>query len=252
MKERPILFNAPMARAILAGNKTQTRRIVKPQFAHDAVPAEMCAETSEGWQTIGHSGMWWCDAAGNAEDAIRCPFGIPGDRLWVRETCRAEERDNGEDGVRYFADKAWVPIENSPAAAERWIVLNSYRGQKSAAVPAIHMPRWASRTLLEVTDVRVERLQDISEADAIAEGIPAKESDRPQICGNNLRLDTCRPSTATEAYRMLWESINGAGSWAVNPWVWVVEFKRLSQNKSADHAQQLDQRPVPQIDFVVQ
>lgn len=203
MAERPILFSAPMVRAILSGSKTQTRRIVKSQFAQDAVPAEMCAETAEGWQTIGHSGLWWCDAAGAAEDAIRCPYGIPGDRLWVRET-HAPQADcwgawhnwmglsrTGPKPIIHYAADGGDPF------IERWR-------------PSIHMPRWASRITLEVTSVRVERLQNISAADAIAEG-PEPHPAGP-VC----------------AFSSLWRSINGVESWVQNPWVWVIEFKRLA------------------------
>jgi hypothetical protein len=204
MKERPILFSAPMVRAILDGSKTQTRRIVKPQFASDAVPAEMCAETAEGWQTIGHSGMWWCDAAGCADDAIRCPYGIPGDRLWVRET------------FAEFIDYDLID-GRSVELGRDFVYRADGEDQKrhTAWRPSIHMPRAASRIDLEITGVRVERLQDISEADAVAEGVePFINSDGDMI------------ETATTMYERLWEQINGAGSWEANPWVWVVEFKR--------------------------
>ena len=215
MKERPILFSALMVRALLAGTKTQTRRVVKPQFAMDAVPEEMCATNERGHQITGHSGLWWCAAEGDADVARRCPYGQPGDRLWVRE-CFCE--DPLSFGVLYRADgELDEPALN---AGGKWR-------------PSIHMPRWASRITLEVTGVRVERLQDISEADAIAEGI---EEGIP-AAGTDIRVwknyspnkkDTPWLVWPLSSYFSLWQSINGPGSWDVNPWVWVVEFKRLN------------------------
>lgn len=191
MKERPILFSAPMVRAILAGNKTQTRRVVKGQA------------------------LEWLDAVGFTPEYTAlpenglCPYGEPGDRLWVRETCRAEELPAGLDGVRYSADNHFEPIKNTPGDSFRWMHLNAYRAEAGAVVPSIHMPRWASRILLEIVSVRVERLQDIGEEDALAEGMFG--------C-------TFGP---VDGYRHLWETLNGPGSWSANPWVWVVEFRRV-------------------------
>lgn len=199
MKERPILFSAPMVRAILAGTKTQTRRLMKPQpeTQHDGEPY---------WHVGGYR-VWGyrppsavpLRAGGNP---LPCPYGVPGDRLWVRETWAPLTK-----GFAYSAD----PIYNySPAG--RW-------------TSSIHMPRTASRITLEVTGVRVERLQDISKGDALAEGIvPAGD-------GNGFQLaDTTHyGGNPIDSYLSLWESINGPGSSAANPWVWVVEFLRLEQ-----------------------
>jgi hypothetical protein len=138
----------------------------------------------------------------------------------VRETCRAEELpDTGLDGVRYEADGAFREIENTFEAGNKWLALSTYggKGVHCRRVPAIHMPRWASRITLEVIAVRVERLQDISEEDAQAEGAELHTEYMPMKVGFNYR----------QAYGGLWESINGSGSWDTNPWVWVVEFKRM-------------------------
>lgn len=226
MKERPILFSAPMVLALLDGSKTQTRRVVKPQFAADAVPAEMGATNEQGHQISGHSGMWWCDAEGNHEKAIRCPYGQPGDRLWVRETfrgCRAYEvqgyppKDWGNKPIWFEADGT------PPGRPEQWALRSR---------PSIHMPRWASRITLEVTAVRVERLQDISEADAIAEGVaelPGQAAERGCWWTADVAAGAAlHGRTPCTAYRLLWEQINGPGSWDANPWVWVVEFRRLA------------------------
>lgn len=212
MKERPILFSGPMVRALLNGSKTQTRRVVKPQFAHDAIPCEMGATNERGHQITGHSGMWWNDEEGNHEKAVRCPYGQPGGRLWVRET-HAPQADcwgswerwtRGEGGpgpiIHYAADDKKSPF------IERWR-------------PSIHMPRWASRITLEVTGVRVERLQDISVADALAEGVKTHP--------DHHRKPRESIYSPVQDYRDLWESINGPDSWDANPWVWAVSFKRV-------------------------
>lgn len=196
MKEHGILFSAPMVRALLAGTKTQTRRVVKPQ-------PEKRHPFLAFRKRRGPDFWLWPNA--REEVIAECPYGKPGDRLWVRETHCAF--DVGR--VHYRADHALDPAADK-AHGIRW-------------TPAIHMPRWASRITLEITGARVERLQDISEADATAEGSRdwAGEQDTParDIPGGETRL----------IYRQLWESINGAGSWDANPWVWVIEFRRAGR-----------------------
>lgn len=196
MKERPIIFSAEMVRAILAGRKTQTRRIVKP--------LHMATVDAEQFPIL-----------------ALCPYGSPGGRLWVKETCRAEAIDDeGLCGVRYVADGQFMPIANTREASDRWVQLYWYRGMEGATVPSIHMPRWASRITLEITDVRVERLQDISGMDAKREGVsvPAYAPE------DGADLDYAR-----RGFRRLWEEIHGGGAWEKNPWVWVIEFKKLEQ-----------------------
>ena len=212
MEERGILFNGEMVRAIIDGRKTQTRRVVKPQ-----PPLR--------WSKVRWIDLLRCAWAymwPNADKhVVKCPYGQPGDRLWVRETCRAEELESGLDGVRYRADMAFVEIENSQLASERWCSLAREVGADVLKWrPSIHMPRWASRITLEVVSVRVERVQEITPEDAEAEGIAltAKE-----------QASTNSASKFCPKFRFLWDSINvkrGYG-WAVNPWVWVVEFKRV-------------------------
>lgn len=231
MKERPILFSGPMVCAINDGRKTQTRRVVKPQPWHDPLHRSVDAPARHGddW-------TWW---AGTYTQSIYhstpCPYGKPGDRLWVRETCRAHELTDAEaendtygvierlgletppyglDGVVYTADNAFREIRNTIAAGEAWAVLHGYGKKRGATVPAIHMPRWASRITLEITGVRVERLQDISDDNIVEEGVELK----------GLYLTTALRRCE---WRRLWESINGPDSWQANPWVWVVEFKRI-------------------------
>ena len=212
MKERPILFSASMIRALLNGTKTQTRRVVKPQFAADALPVEMPAiDPAWGWVIPGHSGVWWCDAAANPDDLRRCPYGQPGDRLWVRESWRAPLAYELTP-PRDIQPGTPIAFQADGAGTLPHINVGKLR-------PGMFMPRWASRILLEITDVRVERLQDINEADAVAEGsfTWAGEQDTPVRDLIEARL----------VYRQLWEQINGTGSWDAIPWVWAVSFRRL-------------------------
>jgi hypothetical protein len=196
VKERPILFSGPMVRAILDGSKTQTRRMVK-----DAQPAGIgrCHWSNTGWAHLRLSGGCSCQP-------VHCPHGTPGDRLWVRETW-AHERDGtgcpDDTGVLYRAtDPGW----DDEGTGLRWR-------------PSIFMPRIASRILLEITDVRVQRLQEISDEDARAEGIDLQgfRSLTEGIAGREHRIK----------FHDLWEDIHGDGSWNTNPWVWAITFRRL-------------------------
>lgn len=199
MKERPILFSAPMVRAILEGRKSQTRRVVKLQPRTRA--------------DIGYHGAGrpFIRNPNPLRSNLACPYGEPGDRLWVREAhrltvCACTEACRGPGHVYYEAD----------GSGYQRVACEKLR-------PGIHMHRWASRVTLEVTGVRVERLQDISEADAVAEGVesdfasPEYAAQYGALCGRQSRY----------GYAKLWTQINGRGSWDANPWVWVVEFKRI-------------------------
>lgn len=191
MADRPILFSAQMVRALLAGTKTQTRRAVKPRkdpdYGCQMAPGEI---------------------AGDEHPERLCPYGRPGDRLWVRETWLTVNGDDTFYRADYLADPA------------------GDRAHGVAWTPSIHMPRARSRITLEVTGVRVERLQDISEEDARAEGV-----ERSGECNWRDYLDHPHNdfTSARRSYRSLWDSINGPGSWDANPWVWVVEFRRVAQ-----------------------
>jgi len=205
MRERPIFFNADMVRAVLDGRKTQTHRIMRVQ--PEIIPKE--DEFSE-------PGFWIPFNAGktmvrNEDMYIACPFGLKGDRLWVREAFRVHSRATDVATLVYKASEqqSWtqqthrVPIEvcSKPAVVDKW-------------TPSIHMPRWASRITLEITGVRVERLH------AITLGDICKEFG----CG----LYDFRPATyGFTVWEELWQSIYGADSWQANPWVWVIEFKRV-------------------------
>jgi len=210
VKEHPIIFSAESIRAILDGRKSQTRRIVKPQPQPNGgkglSPLEPYHTPLDKWT--------WVLAAtghGNGTSGNYCPYGTIGDRLWVRETFAKPRIVSIEDylacKVIYKADCAFPKM---PAEVDKW-------------TPSIFMPRWASRITLEVTDVRVQRLQDISEEDAIAEGV---------IAINDPEGDCWTDGKYLTAFQKLWGEINGfAGepkaraSWDSNPFVWCISFK---------------------------
>lgn len=197
MRERPILFSAPMVRAILAGEKTQTRRVMKHQPQRVVVTGfgPMLAIQ----QPRGQDRWLWP----NARDEViaSCPYGKPGDKLWVRETWSRHIGSFGECFEYYYRatdDDGFGPWK-----------------------PSIHMPREACRIMLEVTDVRVEKLQTISAEDAQAEGIEARDDAWRCYTSSAITHDPrC-------AFADLWESINGPTSWNANPWVWALTFKRV-------------------------
>ena len=222
MRERPLLFSGEMVVEILEGRKTKTRRAIQPQPFIDERGNVARGETYKGRAVMRHYGQH-PDGSPQWENFARmaCPYGKPGDRLWVREAVRAEELPGGTNGVRYVADNAFRKIENTAEAADRWLALNHYGKRRSANVPAIHMPRWACRLVLELTDVRVERLQDISLQDVRAEGVEVREF---ALFGANAEE---RQKIAAGHFAMLWTRINGAESWAANPYVWALSFRRL-------------------------
>lgn len=207
MKSRGILFSTPMVRALLAGRKTVTRRVVKRDTVAEVV------EPYEHWEgyTFGSC------AVDGTTSIVHCPYGKPGDRLWVRET--------------------WAPYPD-PHAPPGDRPLVAYRATDEAQTrnvpwrPSIHMPRWAARITLDVVSVRVARLHDITEEDAIAEGVGELSyggAEDVWLGGARDGGDTREP---IEAFAGLWESINGPGSWAANPWVWRVEFSKFTKETS--------------------
>jgi hypothetical protein len=213
IKERPILFSGPMVRALLDGSKTQTRRVIKPKQQPDGV-------------VPGTDRPFWLQVKHGPEVPYPC---TPGDRLWVRETWSIEclGRIGTPEGydcsyeLEYRADGATREFDCPPGTDDS-AYLRAYDRMRGDWWPSIHMPRWASRITLEVTGVRVERLDDISEADARAEGVTIEDRHMNGYCAGEARPPSIR------AFRDLWESINGAESWTINPWVWVVEFKRVT------------------------
>lgn len=226
MKEKPILFSAAMVQANLAGRKCQTRRLVKPVRGF-----EHCTEVSvDPLYTAGSGSVW---RHGKSTDRVgvmqKCAY-QPGDILWVRESLVLI------DGCWcYRADGA--PINNDLDARAAWA-----RSKSGQHCPSIHMPRWASRSLYPVTGVRAERLQAISEEDALAEGVQgttAWQAVTPNelVASPDLSDDEHEASLWRQypirAYEHLWDSIHGAGSWESNPWVWVIEYdnpqRRINQ-----------------------
>ncbi|WP_440706829.1 hypothetical protein [Klebsiella pneumoniae] len=202
MREKGLIFNSEMVRAILDGRKTQTRRPIK---------WKQTRFTEIGEREDGSKWPWSEDAEHACDFWHPCPFGAVGDRIWVRETW------NKYGGLlTYRADHDWIDdMRKETVCTAKW-------------VPSIHMPRWASRILLEITDVRVERLNAISEEDAEAEGIDMEALYDSQDCYDCIANHnmTGRP-TVTGAFKYLWESIYGEEGWKSNPWVWVIEFKRI-------------------------
>lgn len=228
MTERPILFSTPMVQAILAGRKTQTRRLLNPQPVHaqhhiwkgkvvrDAEHRMWCYR-DRCFDNIMNFGPMYED---NVALAAMCPKGKLGDRLWVRETfCEPSLHSdllnfNLADKVGDIEYAADMGTERFPVGGNFTPQLNDFRWR-----PSIHMPRYASRITLEVTGVRVERLQAITEADAAAEGWQK----RPELSSDpEVHRDAAR-----DWFMDLWYDIHGKGSWDANPWVWVISFRRL-------------------------
>lgn len=241
MREHPIIFSGPMVRAILEGRKSQTRRTAKPQPSagvRDSVFVRSGLEDGHGRE-------------------LRCPYGQPGDRLWVRET---HLLDPPIDGSWPSVGDGFASIEDIPGRYRNTKHV-LYRADNNLSGdwcwrPSIHMPRWASRITLEITDVRVQRVQDISEEDAIAEGCAARPFPGPWWQGyrdidgdlihqeavgefppdwmiepHRMRDLSHLDVSARDAFHNLWDSINekrGFG-WNANPWVWALTFKRVEE-----------------------
>jgi hypothetical protein len=227
MREHPLLMKGPLVRATLEGRKTQTRRPVKPQPSDDIVDVEY-DDIAELWlgNTKEDNDLGFCSSW-----TARCPLGRTGDRLWVRETWAWP----GEEEFIYRADQ-WA--EDMVA---KWKTDPNYPQVKWS--PSIHMPRRACRLVLPLVSVRVERVQDITEEDAIAEGVP-HNSDRPidkswcaACCGHGIverfalgmvSVDDCSEcNSAKKLFRNIWISIYGQESWDANPWAWVAEWKEI-------------------------
>ena len=236
MKERPILFSAPMIRAILADKKSQTRRTIKMPASWDCF---VCADWGNGWWPY-KSDDGENPSFDNNEIPLNCPYGTVSDHLIVKEAAWmwCERRPNGqtktgrqkwkyvpmrEAPIHYAADHPTKPSIKvvSPDTGNEW----GWRFKIGR-----FLPRWASRIDLEVTGVRVEQLQDISYEDAIAEGIinPATVPPFPHQSTETVEQFARRTNYPQRSYAALWEEINGPGSWDANPWIWCVEFRRVT------------------------
>lgn len=224
MKERGMIFNGEMVRAILEGRKAQTRR----PFNWRRQPAMEMAERDDG-------SLWpWAEDCERGGDIwFACPFGEVGDRVWVRETWQAIHDDVDEFG--HVEERTYAP--SIPKEKDRYwhTVYAEHFGDESREDrgfpwrPAIHMPRWASRITLEITDVRVERLHSISERDALREGLFQLPASGRYCLQPGMQYFGMASHSAKEVYSWLWASVYGEESWAANPWVWVIEFKRIQE-----------------------
>lgn len=228
MKSRPILFTGEMVRALLAGTKTQTRRIIKPQppigvkvqFAPiycgpdmENDPRPMLAWRIPGWMDV---------------KTRLCPYGQIGDQLWVRETwCRLTEIEPSPGSEECQTKTYYAATETEPVMlcdGDGFSATRKDGGERSPWKPSIHMPRALSRISLEITDVRVQRLQEISEGDAKAEGCT-----ETQITEWRGRPDpSMKWGSHRESYRKLWDEINGSGGWDLDPWVWALTLRRVT------------------------
>lgn len=209
MKERPILFSAPMVRAILEGRKTMTRRVVKNSINELHIrgnPVQLLADWAlSGLRSFEGNVAEFeiqCDVDDTYYEQTKCPYGTPGDRLWVRETW---QKNTMQTGFPYYY-----------RATDEDFVSGPWR-------PSIFMPRAASRILLEIESVRVERLLGITNEDAIAEGVERWPDENWKSYGKH----TGKYTHPRDSFLSLWQSINGPNSWEQNPWVWVIEFKRV-------------------------
>lgn len=244
MKERGMIFNSEMVRAILDGRKTQTRRIMKVQPESNQLGLLLITDSTKH-SDIGKYHWAESNATGNhvRSKLFSSPFGAVGERIWVRETWATLGNEEGsyvdwEDNLCKGDERSAARIyrascEQRPGDYGLWSIPDDAYWKphtkehkfEGAWRPSIHMPRWASRILLEITDVRVERLNAISEEDARAEGIidgGCLNCGEPEPCGcANPEPD------ATDAFAYLWQSIYGQDNWNANPWVWVIEFKRV-------------------------
>lgn len=214
MKERGILFSGRLVRRLLVNAKTQTRRIVKPQphrvsdhFERlDRIPLRI----PDGWQW---RSLYASDQHGGFAESLawHCPYGRPGDRLWVKENFRLRaDQDHQPPREDWWKSGAWYDADG--------VTPSGCGGGAGKLRPSIFMPRWASRITLEIVRVRVERLQDITPEDVIAEGVD------PLECNHNELVRT---------FAALWKSVNGPESWDANPWVWVLTFERVARAEAA-------------------
>lgn len=236
MKQRPILFSTGMVQAILEGRKTQTRRVVKPQPYIDKSD-NFCWDGKNFGQSIEGFPRIQAIASpvpSSVTKRVFCPYGAVGDVLWVRESWaettnierihpwpnRPHTQTGDDSAIIYRADGHW-----------QWLDDDGCMTDKTHWKPSIHMPRAACRLFLKITSVRVERLHDISEEDAKAEGVERSRSGDGRIVYKHYLKPKYGPSPV-HSFQTLWEKINGAESWESNPWVWVVEFERIEKPKA--------------------
>lgn len=236
MIERPILYSAPMVRAILEGRKTQTRRIMNPQPVHVQHHVHKGKVIYEGehrmwcWKDLVLENIW--DFPNNDDRktlASQCPKGKVGDRLWVKETSIVSPK-----GFGVHASDSDIFDKDGERRIVQYLATNPNRdganNYKLKATPSIFMPRWASRILTENIFVRVEKLKEITESDSIAEGIEPIQGGTHLWKNYSNRMDESDwLRSPIDSYRSLWRSINGPDSWDANPFVWVIDFKEVER-----------------------
>lgn len=229
-RARPLICDAASMRALLQGTKTQARCLVRdaPPNTYEVVPS-----------LLGHRGDLWDFRQFNDNPrALRCPYGATGDQIWCRETWRTYERPiDGTDGICFAADGAFVPIACTREAADRWVVAHDNDSHGSRWRSPINMPRWAARLVLELVDVRVQRLQEISARDAYAEGFTGGDLTvaRTQVAEHWDRVHSkqrCREylQHGDPGYRWdrPWRLVADTSAlWTANPWVWALTFQRI-------------------------
>ena len=230
MKARPMLFNGEMVRALLCGRKTQTRRIIKPQIE----PWGKNGYKWDGHKPNSKYGAW---AYSDPNDIQFCMqgnslHGQVGDLIWVKETWKPTINDD-VCGVTYRADDKFIEIEDTEEASERWVSVRRPEEQHPSNVepkwrPSLFMFRWASRLTLRITDVRVEQVQDITEKDAIAEGLRIFNKDDANLYYSSAAHEADWELSPVDAYKKLWNSINK--NWGDNPWVWCISFDVINKN----------------------
>jgi hypothetical protein len=227
MKERPILFSGAMVRALLDGSKTQTRRLMKAKPS-DECPKEMWPHALKDiveWRE--QNGRWFGLMGWRSLADADCPYGYPGDRLWVRESFHHEDAE-------YLPEASnSVPLIPASTVYRADMSVETLAFEKRVGVPrdmrwtpSIHMPRKLSRILLEVTGIRIELVQAITEADAMAEGVK-RDTEPCDHARQSCEDIGCLGKTHKASFCNLWCDLNGIPSWTQNPWVWVVEFKRI-------------------------
>jgi hypothetical protein len=215
---RPLIFGKNDIQAILAGQETQTRRVIEPQPPAQFYGSMQGVFFRDCYELIVDMGEGLAAASKTltVKQHFMCPYGKPGDLLWIREGWRTEELANGLDGIRYQADEQFRPIENTFETANAWCEAhqNGKHGDKWRS--PLHMPRWASRIALGLINIRAERLQELTDADALAEGV-------------RLHGSTRYAGEAVDGFAKRWDDSNGERHpWESNPWVWKIEFVRAA------------------------
>lgn len=220
MKERPIIFSGPMVRAILSGAKTQTRRPVRPQPSWPHYLQPMWGRSPDG-HDFGERHLWrevGPDYPDDSSDDRRCPYGQPGDRLWVREGFKLCDRNHWPD----------LPHRRGPGREVAYYRANFDRSSATPWRSPIHMPRWASRILLEIVDVRAEQLREISEEDAQAEGVKGPHFGRWTDGESKVTPpETEPPRPWAHSFYVAWREIHGHDVFPPDVWVWALTFKRV-------------------------